>query len=471
MELTQSQHNHSGAIVILLLVFCGFTVMDIVDAVWFNHGGDLSNSRSRSIEEPLINPLLISKLRLKWKFFTGDDTTATPAVAHGVVYFPSWNGYLYAVNAFSGALVWRQHLGELTGLSPAGVVVNVTVSRTTPVIAGHLLIIGIYGPAVVVAINRFSGALVWSTVLDTRPRSQITTGFYVGVSSLEVTLPAEQCCTFRGSMAKLDIRTGAVLWRTYTIPDNAGKLGRNLVYIGTGNLYNAPAEVQQCQANRNNQTIPSQPDQCIAPDVHFDSILALELDSGKIRWFRQFGGYDVFYFVCLVPNNPASPMLLTIFPSGTRRDVVVAVQKSGFAWALDRDTGDIVWFNWGAATDGKRVYTNIVNNAGVRFRLAPSNQTTTFGAWVALDANTGEIVWSTANPSNETAHGPVTVTNGVVLLETGTIIWTYNTNATVYGGASVSYGCVYLGHGYSVNLARFHPTWTRGNSVFAFCTV
>ncbi|XP_034693551.1 polyvinylalcohol dehydrogenase-like [Vitis riparia] len=513
MELTQSQHNHSGAIVILLLVFCGFTVMDIVDAVWFNHGGDLSNSRSRSIEEPLINPLLISKLRLKWKFFTGDDTTATPAVAHGVVYFPSWNGYLYAVNAFSGALVWRQHLGELTGLSPAGVVVNVTVSRTAPVIAGHLLIIGIYGPAVVVAINRFSGALVWSTVLDTRPRSQITTsgtpylgGFYVGVSSLEVTLPAEQCCTFRGSMAKLDIQTGAVLWRTYTIPDNGGKLGgysgaaiwgsspaidtkRNLVYIGTGNLYNAPAEVQQCQASRNNQTIPSQPDQCIAPDVHFDSILALELDSGKIRWFRQFGGYDVFYFVCLVPNNPAcptgpnldadfgeAPMLLTIFPNGTRRDVVVALAGPG-----GLEGGGV----WGAATDGKRVYTNIVNNAGVRFRLAPSNQTTTFGAWVALDANTGEIVWSTANPSNETAHGPVTVTNGVVFAgsvapsgpfyamdaETGTIIWTYNTNATVYGGASVSYGCVYLGHGYSVSLARFHPTWTRGNSVFAFCTV
>ncbi|RVW82346.1 Polyvinylalcohol dehydrogenase [Vitis vinifera] len=493
MELTQSQHNHSGAIVILLLVFCGFTVMDIVDAVWFNHGGDLSNSRSRSIEEPLINPLLISKLRLKWKFFTGDDTTATPAVAHGVVYFPSWNGYLYAVNAFSGALVWRQHLGELTGLSPAGWLLP------SIGLAGHLC-----------------GPLFWIHVLDLKsPRLEpllrvcihssscfTIMGFYVGVSSLEVTLPAEQCCTFRGSMAKLDIQTGAVLWRTYTIPDNAGKLGgysgaaiwgsspaidtkRNLVYIGTGNLYNAPAEVQQCQANRNNQTIPSQPDQCIAPDVHFDSILALELDSGKIRWFRQFGGYDVFYFVCLVPNNPAcptgpnldadfgeAPMLLTIFPNGTRRDVVVAVQKSGFAWALDRDTGDIVWFNvsisenillaglgglegggvWGAATDGKRVYTNIVNNAGV---------------------------------SNETAHGPVTVTNGVVFAgsvapsgpfyamdaETGTIIWTYNTNATVYGGASVSYGCVYLGHGYSVSLARFHPTWTRGNSVFAFCTV
>ena len=140
---------------------------------------------------------------------------------------------------------------------------------------------------------------------------------------------------------------------------------------------------------------------------------------------------------------------------------------------------------WGAATDGKRVYTNIVNSYRASFRLAPSNQTTTSGAWVALDANTGEIVWSTANPSNETAHGPVTVANGVVFAgsvapsgpfygmdaETGTIIWTYNTNATVYGGASVSYGCVYLGHGYTVALAKFHPSWNRGTSLFAFCTL
>lgn len=37
-------------------------------------------------------------------------------------------------------------------------------------------------------------------------------------------------------------------------------------------------------------------------------------------------------------------MLLTIYPNGKRRDIAVAVQKSGFAWALDRDNGDIVWF-------------------------------------------------------------------------------------------------------------------------------
>ncbi|GFY88420.1 hypothetical protein Acr_06g0003600 [Actinidia rufa] len=305
--------------------------------------------------ELLINPITVPKLRLKWKFFAGKDISATSAVANGVVYFPSWNGYIYAVNAFSGR-----------------------------------------------------------TNMETEPRA-----VYVGVSSLEVTLPATQCCTFRGSLAKLDVRNGVILWQTYMLPDNGGKLG----------------------------------------------------DFGE------------------------APMLLSIFANGRLRDVVVAVQKSVFAWTLDRDNGDLVWFNlagpggkegggiWGAATDGKRVYTNIANSDNVRFPLSPCTQTTTGGAWVALDANTGEILWTTANPSNDTSQGPVTLANGVLFAgsvasngpfyamdaRTGTILWSYTTGATIYGSASASSGCVYIGSGYSVGLARFHPTWTTGTSLFAFC--
>ena len=176
------------------------------------------------------------------------------------------------------------------------------------------------------------------------------------------------------SIVKLDVGTGAILWQTYTIPDNGGQLGgysgaavwgsspaidpiRRLVYVGTGQLYNAPQEVLQCQEAQNNQTTPTQPDQCIGPDIHFDSILGISFDTGKIVWSTQLGGYDVFYFVCLVPNNPdcppgpnldadfgEAPMLLAVIVKGKLRDIVAVVQKSGFAWALDRDNGDIVWF-------------------------------------------------------------------------------------------------------------------------------
>ncbi|XP_006363936.1 polyvinylalcohol dehydrogenase-like [Solanum tuberosum] len=527
--------THRKLVSFMIITF--FLVIDHTSAEWLNHGGDITNRRSAP-GEILISPRTINKLKLRWKFLAGFDITATPAVANGVVYFPSWNGNLYAVNALTGGLIWQQNLTRLTGLPiPPGRTVNLIVSRATPVVADDLLLVGIYGPAVVIAVRRLTGELVWSTQLDSRPLALITQsgtvhlgGYYVGVSSVENTVPsAAQCCIFRGSLVKLNVRTGAIIWQTYTLPDNGGRLGgysgaaiwgsspaidiaRGHVYVGTGNLYSAPPEVLKCQAAQNNRTTPpTVPDQCFGKDIHFDSILALDLYSGQIVWATQLGGYDVFTFACLVPNNPdcppgpnvdadfgEAPMMLTIFSNGRFRDVVVAVQKSGFAWALDRNNGNIVWFKkagpggaegggiWGAATDGRRVYTNIANGNRLPFTLAPSTQTTTAGGWVAMNANTGQILWTTANPSNETSPGPVTIVNGVLFAGSvapngplyamdasdGKILWTFNTGATIYGGASISYGCVFIGHGYSVGLAKlFHPTWTTGTSLFAFCIV
>lgn len=100
-----------------------------------------------------------------------------------------------------------------------------------------------------------------------------------------------------------------------------------------------------------------------------------------------------------------------------------------------------------------------------------------------MDARSGKILWSVADPGNATANGPVSVANGVVFAgstggkgpvyaikaKTGEILWSYKTGATVYGGVSVSNGCIYVGNGYKVNLGAVFPTFTAGNSLFAFC--
>ncbi|KAI4384236.1 hypothetical protein MLD38_002417 [Melastoma candidum] len=502
--------------------------------MWLNHGADLFNTRSAA-GEMLISPDTAPNLHPRWKFFAGKDISATPAVANGFVYFPSWNGNIYALNAFTGSLIWQRNLGQLTGLTGTGIIVNVTVSRATPTVSGIMLVVSIYGPAVVIALDRFTGRLIWQTTIDPRPFTTVTASgttffgsYYTGVASLENIRTTPPCCVFRGSMVRLSLRTGELIWQTFTLPDNGGRYGgysgasvwgsspsidpmRRLVYFGTGNLYSAPLAVEQCQQRQSNQTTkPTQPDSCVSPDALFDSLIAVEIDSGRIRWARQLTPYDVFYFACLTPNNPdcppgpnldadfgEAPMLLSVPLNGVMRDILVAVQKSGFAWALDRDNGDILWSRkagpgglegggtWGAATDGERVYTNIVNSYRVNFTLAPSNKVTTAGGWVGLNSSTGEILWTTANPSNETSNGPVSVVNGLVIAgsvasngpvyamdaRTGEILWSYNTGATVYGGASAAYGCLYIGNGYKVSLGAFHPTWTAGGYLYAFCVV
>ena len=100
-----------------------------------------------------------------------------------------------------------------------------------------------------------------------------------------------------------------------------------------------------------------------------------------------------------------------------------------------------------------------------------------------MNALSGEILWSTANPSNATAAGPVTVANHVLFAgstnpkgpiyamnaETGEILWSYETGATVFGGMSVSDGCVYVGNGYSLGLGSLSASYTAGTSLYAFC--
>ncbi|KAH7532617.1 hypothetical protein FEM48_Zijuj04G0040600 [Ziziphus jujuba var. spinosa] len=489
----------------------------------------------RSLQQKICQQrATVSNLSLKWKFYAGGDITVTPAVFDGTVYFPSWNGNIYAVKASDGSLVWRKNLHKLTGFNNTGFILNVnsTISRATPTIAGDLLIVGIYGPAVVIAVKRSTGKLAWSTRLDNHNRSFITMsgtyyngGFYVGTSSLEEGVMLDQCCTFRGSFSKLDIRNGAILWQTFMLPDNFGNKGqyagaaiwgsspsidisRNHVYIATGNLYSAPLPIRQCQERQNNQTLPTQPDQCIEPDNHSNSILALDLDTGKIKWYKQIGGYDVWFGAChrhLDPRCPPgpspdadfgeAPLMLSTYVNGTKRDIVVAVQKSGFAWALDRNDGSLVWSTeagpgglggggmWGAATDERRVYTNIANSQHKNFTLMPSKNSTIAGGWVAMEAWSGNILWSTANLNEATSPGSVTVANGVVFggstfrqgpiyalnAKTGKILWSQDTGATIYGGVSVSDGCIYLGNGYKENNGFVNPNYTAGTSLYAFC--
>lgn len=145
--------------------------------------------------------------------------------------------------------------------------------------------------------------------------------------------------------------------------------------------------------------------------------------------------------------------------------------------------GQVRGGTWGASTDEKRLYTNIVNSMGLNFTLTPSGQVTNAGAWVAMDANTGKILWSIANPKGAANAGPVTIANGVLFggstdgkggiyamdAETGQILWSYDTGATVYGGMSVSEGCVYLGNGYKVNIGASASFITPGTSLYAFC--
>lgn len=479
-------------------------------STWVSAGHDLQNTRYQNTESK-IGVGNVANLAVKWQFTTGGDVSATPAVDGSTVYFPDWAGNLYAIDQTTGNQVWSHKVSDYTGL--AG-----DFARTTPAIFGNLLIFGdqggrVGGGAWMMAVNKQTGNLVWKTQVEsvgTFPlitQSAVVDGStaYVGVSSAEelyeAFIPGYICCTFRGSMLALNANTGQILWQTYTVPSGGvpgdsytgGSVwggtaaidhSRNLLYITTGNNYSMPVSVQNCVAAANDPTATKA---CISPNDHFDSVMALDLKTGAVKWSSVAIPSDSFNASCIFPGNPNNncpqpggpdydfgqgATLFTVKGSnGKPVDLVGAGQKSGQYWALNPDTGAVVWvtqvgpggtlggLEWGSATDGNRIYVAISNNEGKPFLSGTS------GGWSALDAATGQILWQTADPTGGIDPGAVSAANGVVYAgslqsdpskptffaldaATGQIKWSFVSGGSVNSGAAISNGVVYWGSGY-----------------------
>lgn len=274
------------------------------DDQWELGGQNLSNTRYQATER-YLRPENVAKLSPKWVFTTGGDISATPAVSDGAIYLPDWGGNLFKIDAQTGTQIWSNSIANYIS-DPS---IPTAVSRTSPAVKGNKVVIGSQEGGFLMAINKDTGNLIWKTKLDDHPNTIITQSpaiydnrVYVGVSSKEDNVPDADpnypCCIFRGSMTAVDLTTGKILWKTYTVPDNGGQPGgysggsvwgstpaidpkRNSVYIGTGNNYNVPQTVKDCVANLPSPT-PSEELQCLDPNNHIDSMMALDLDTGAL---------------------------------------------------------------------------------------------------------------------------------------------------------------------------------------------
>src|SRR5216684_6675491 len=377
---------------------------------WRIAGQNLSNTWSQPAEHT-ISPANVSGLTPKWVFTTGGDVSATPTVDGDAVYFPDWGGNLFAVKKDSGQLIWSHKISEYDGVEGA-------ISRVSPAVDGNQVIVGdilnsrqVHNGANVISVDRQTGVIQWITQVETHPAAIITGSpvifngmIYIGVSSSEETLalnPAYPCCSFRGSIVALDEKSGAMLWKTFDMPDNGGQPGgysggaiwqppaidpkRGTLFIGTGNNYTAPADVEACQ----NETPTAN---CAAADDFFDTALALDLKTGQIKWAKGLQDFDTFTDACLtssVPNPncpvPSSPDF-DFGGSGPNLigNIVGFGQKSGRYWAFNPDNGNPLWvtqvgpgsnlggIEWGTANDGKHIYAAISNNDHLAYTLVPS---------------------------------------------------------------------------------------------------
>src|SRR5262249_13103932 len=188
----------------------------------------------------------------------------------------------------------------------------------------------------------------------------------------------------------------------------------------------------------------------------------------------------------------SAPNEITYLSSKGLKTIIGAGQKSGIYYALDPDTGNVLWskqvgpgsslggIEWGSASDGKRIYVAISNLYAISY--GPNNAWNA-GSWAALDPDTGAILWQVPDPNGAASGGidigPMTVVNGVVYAGSmgidptrptmfaldatnGNTLWNYPPGVSVNAGATIVNGTVYWGSGYS----HLAPLGTGGNKTF-----
>jgi polyvinyl alcohol dehydrogenase (cytochrome) len=477
---------------------------------WNGWGADGGNTRFQ--RTPGLTAADAPNLKLKWAFGFpyGNSAYGQPSIVGGRVFVGADTGFVYSLDAKSGCVHWSFRAG-------AGV-------RTAPTVgpgSGANRFLVYFGDIKgnVYAVNAETGAQVWKERIDTHPVARVTGAptlangrLYVPLSSLEESgagNPGYPCCTFRGGVASYDALTGKRIWKSFTVarephrvkttskgtdlwaPAGAGvwssptvDLQRGAVYLATGNGYTQPA------------------------DEASDAVVAFDIKTGRRLWVRQVLANDHYVRDCpgiYRPNVPKdnksetcpddlgpdydfgnAPILRTT-PSGNT--LIVIGQKSGDAWGLDPDKqGEVVWTRqlglgfenggggmmWGSAADD-------------RFAFFPVTRTDERLGLAALHLNTGEVAWR-ARPSAG-GGAPVTVIPGVVFFgssngviyaystSTGQSIWEFNTARsfdTVNGveakggninaaGSVVAGGMLFVPSGYS-DLGG----GVRGNVLLAF---
>lgn len=498
---------------------------------WGGWSPDPSNRRFQDAKSAGLSAADVPKLTLLWAFNLGaiTDARVQPTVVGNRIFVATPEGKAFALDRNTGCPRWTFKAdGALHGaiaVGPAGSAVKGLVAFFGDQAAN------------VYAVDAATGTLLWKEHVDEHKAARITGApqlhrgvLYVPVSSYEeamVFAPGYECCTFRGSLVALDAATGKTLWKSYTIPDSAkattkSKAGAQLRGPSGAPIWSAPTYDERRNAlyvaTGNNYSDP--------PTVNSDAVVAFDASTGAILWSRQFTVGDATTMGCDFPGKPACPdsdgpdadfgqsPILVSLPNGKR--ALVVGQKSGIAHAIDPDAkGVVLWqtrvasggklggMQWGSAADGRHMYAAISDVAvqpyadpsspvGFSLDVAPDHG----GGLVALDLATGTEAWRAApaalcgsqkhcSPAQSSA---VTVIPGVVFsgamdghlrayaTESGRVIWDVATmreydavnggkahgGSLDVGGAVVAGGMVFVSSGYG--------TWggTPGNVLLAF---
>jgi alcohol dehydrogenase (cytochrome c) len=305
---------------------------------WLTHSGDYTGQRFSPLTE--ITPANVDRLAAQWTFQTGvvNKFEATPVVVDGMLYVTGALNHAWALDGRTGRQVWHYTRTLPQGLKVCCGMVN----RGFAVYRDRLFMVTL--DAHLVALDMKTGRVLFDIEMATVPDGFAGTGAPLIVKDKVIVGIAGGEFANRGFLDAYDPMTGDRLWRFYTIPASGEKGSdswqgdiwqrgggptwltgtydpdANLLYWGTGNP----------NPDWDGQVRPGD-------NLYTDSLVALDPDTGALRWHFQFTPHDTHDW-----DSNEVPVLANLTLGGRERKVVMMANRNGFFYVLDRLSGEFL---------------------------------------------------------------------------------------------------------------------------------
>jgi PQQ-dependent dehydrogenase (methanol/ethanol family) len=329
-------------------------IMDPRPGDWLSYNGKLSGNRYSDLAQ--IDTSNVSKLGLKWIFTVSlwkqllPDTPyfvenmkyfgleVTPLVADGIMYVTGPH-QAFALDALTGREIW-----EYTRPRTPGLVGDAALGTNRGVAILGDKVFMVTDNAHLIALNRITGKLVWEAVMPDEPQHYGSTVAPLVVKDMVVAGVSGADWGIRGFLAAYKASTGERAWRFWTIPGKGEqgsetwkgkepKLGGGATWI-TG-TYDPETDTLFWPTAT---PFPITDDSDRPGDNLFtECILALNPDTGKLKWYYQFTPHDVHVW-----DATETPVLVNTKYRGQDRKLLLQANRNGFFYVLDRTNGQIL---------------------------------------------------------------------------------------------------------------------------------
>src|SRR6202521_598409 len=305
---------------------------------WLTYSGTTLSQRHSLLTQ--ITPANVKNLELQWLFQSRslEKYEATSIVADGVLYTVQAPNDIVALDAASGRVYWTYSYTPGKDARPCCGRVNRGVA-----ILGDTLFMGTID-AHLVAIDARSGKPIWNTEVAKDASGYALTHAPLVVKDKVIVGTAGGEFGIRGVIAAYDAKTGKEVWRFHNIPEpgepghetwagDSWKTGGGSVWV-TGSY---DPDLNLTYWGIGNPGPDWNGDNRKGDNLYTDSVVALDADTGKLKWHFQFSPHDEFDY-----DSVQIPVLVDIEWQGRPRKVMLWANRNGYFYVLDRTTGQFM---------------------------------------------------------------------------------------------------------------------------------